>query len=95
MTQGIGILDFRTEGINYSQYRLIDKNETGTPGFLRFDQRFPKFHAYFEMLKELQSVHSARADLVMSGAAGNAIISREIEKTIKMIYAARNNGLSP
>ena len=40
MTQGIGILDFRTEGINYSQYRLIDKNETGTPGFLRFDQRF-------------------------------------------------------
>ena len=47
-----------------------------------------KFHAYFEMLEELQSVLGTKVDLVMSGAVRNAIISREIEKTKKMIYAA-------
>lgn len=47
-----------------------------------------KFHAYFEMLEELQNVLGAKVDLVMSGAVRNTIISREIEKTKRMIYAA-------
>lgn len=47
-----------------------------------------KFHAYFEMLEELQRVLGTKVDLVMSGAVSNAIISREIEKTKRMIYAA-------
>ena len=47
-----------------------------------------KFHAYFEMLEELQIVLGTKVDLVMSGAVSNAIISREIEKTKRMIYAA-------
>jgi uncharacterized protein len=47
-----------------------------------------KFHAYFEMLEELQRVLGTKVDLVMSGAVRNAIISNEIEKTKKMIYAA-------
>jgi len=47
-----------------------------------------KFHAYFEMLEELQSVLGTKVDLVMSGAVSNAIIYREIEKTKRMIYAA-------
>jgi predicted nucleotidyltransferase len=47
-----------------------------------------KFHAYFEMLEELQRVLGTKVDLVMSGAVRNAIISREIDKTKKMIYAA-------
>jgi uncharacterized protein len=47
-----------------------------------------KFHAYFEMLEELQRVLGTKVDLVMSGAVRNAIISREIEKTKRMIYAA-------
>jgi uncharacterized protein len=47
-----------------------------------------KFHAYFEMLEELQRVLGTKVDLVTSGAVRNAIISHEIEKTKKMIYAA-------
>ena len=47
-----------------------------------------KFHAYFEMLEELQRVLGTKVDLVMSVAVSNAIISREIEKTKRMIYAA-------
>ena len=47
-----------------------------------------KFHAYFEMLEELQRVFGTKVDLVMSGAVSNAIISREIEKTKRMVYAA-------
>lgn len=47
-----------------------------------------KFHAYFELLEELQRVLGTKVDLVMSGAVRNAILSREIEKTKKMIYAA-------
>lgn len=45
-----------------------------------------KFHAYFEMLEELQSVLGNKVDLVMSGAVRNAIIKREIEKTKRLIY---------
>jgi predicted nucleotidyltransferase len=44
-----------------------------------------KFHAYFEMLDELQRV---LVDLVMSGAVRNAIIAREIEKTKLIIYGS-------
>jgi predicted nucleotidyltransferase len=47
-----------------------------------------KFHAYFEMLDELQRVLGTKEDLVMSGAVCNAIISREIENTKRMIYRA-------
>ena len=47
-----------------------------------------KFHAYFEMLDELQGVLGTKVDLVMSGAVRNAVIAREIEKSKRMIYAA-------
>ena len=47
-----------------------------------------KFHAYFEMLDELQSVLGSKIDLVMSGAVRNAIIAREIERTKRKIYGA-------
>ena len=47
-----------------------------------------KFHAYFEMLDELQSVLGTKVDLVMSGAVRNAIIAREIERTKRKIYGA-------
>jgi predicted nucleotidyltransferase len=47
-----------------------------------------KFHAYFEMLDELQRVLGAKVDLVMSGAVHNAIIAREIERTKRIVYAA-------
>jgi predicted nucleotidyltransferase len=47
-----------------------------------------KFHAYFEMLDELQRVLGTKVDLVMSGAVRNAIIAGEIEKTKRIIYGA-------
>ena len=47
-----------------------------------------KFHAFFEMLDELQIVLGTKVDLVMSGAVGNTIIGREIEKTKGIIYGA-------
>jgi uncharacterized protein len=47
-----------------------------------------KFHAYFEMLDELQRVLGTKVDLVMSGAVRNAIIAREIEKTKRIIYGS-------
>ncbi len=47
-----------------------------------------KFHAYFEMLDELQSILGNKVDLVMSGAVRNAIIKREIEKTKRLIYGS-------
>jgi predicted nucleotidyltransferase len=47
-----------------------------------------KFHAYFEMLDELQSVLGNKVDLVMIGAVHNPIIKCEIEKTRRLIYGA-------
>jgi len=47
-----------------------------------------KFHAYFEMLSELQEMLGPKVDLVMSGAVRNDVIAREIEKTKRMIYAS-------
>jgi predicted nucleotidyltransferase len=47
-----------------------------------------KFHAFLEMLDELQSVLGTKVDLVMSGVVRNANISREIKYTKRMIYAA-------
>lgn len=47
-----------------------------------------KFHAYFEMLDELQEILGSKVDLVMSGAVRNDVIAREIEKTKRMIYAS-------
>ena len=47
-----------------------------------------KFHAYFEMLDELQSILGTKVALVMSGAVRNALIAREIEKTKRLIYGA-------
>ncbi len=47
-----------------------------------------KFHAYFEMLDELQSILGTKVDLVMSGAVRNAVIAREIKKTKRLIYGA-------
>ena len=47
-----------------------------------------KFHAYFEMLDELQRELGNKVDLVMSGAVQNAIIKDEIEKTKRLIYGS-------
>ncbi len=47
-----------------------------------------KYHAYFAMLDELQSVLGTKVDLVMRGAVRNAIIKHEIEKTKRLIYDA-------
>lgn len=47
-----------------------------------------KFHAFFEMLDELQRVLGTKVDLVMSGAVRNALIAREIEKTKRIIYGS-------
>jgi predicted nucleotidyltransferase len=47
-----------------------------------------KFHAYFEMLDELQQLLGSKVDLVMSGAVRNEVIAREIEKTKRIIYAS-------
>jgi predicted nucleotidyltransferase len=47
-----------------------------------------KYHAYFEMLDELQSALGTKVDLVMSGAVSNAIIKHEIEMTKRLIYDA-------
>ena len=47
-----------------------------------------KFHAYFEMLDELQRVLGTKVDLVMSGAVRNAIIAREIENTKRINYGS-------
>lgn len=47
-----------------------------------------KMHAYFEMLDELQALLEAKVDLVMVGAVRNERVSREIEETKRMLYAA-------
>jgi predicted nucleotidyltransferase len=47
-----------------------------------------KFHAYFDMLDELQQLLGSKVDLVMSGAVRNAVIAHEIERTKRMIYAS-------
>jgi uncharacterized protein len=47
-----------------------------------------KFHAFFEMLDELQRVLGTKVDLVMSGAVRNAIIAREIEKAKRIVYGS-------
>lgn len=47
-----------------------------------------KFHAYFKLLDELQSVLGKKVHLVMSGAVRNAIIKGEIEQTKRLIYGA-------
>lgn len=47
-----------------------------------------KFHAYFEMLDELQQLLGSKVDLVMGGAVRNEVIAREIEKTKRIIYAS-------
>jgi predicted nucleotidyltransferase len=47
-----------------------------------------KLHAYFEMLDELQALFGTKVDLVMTGAVRNEYMSREIEATKRMLYAA-------
>lgn len=47
-----------------------------------------KMHAYFDMLDELQTLLGTKVDLVMVGALHNEYISREIEATKQMLYAA-------
>jgi len=47
-----------------------------------------KTHAYFDMLDELQELLGTRVDLVMAGAVRNEHISRQIESTKRMLYAA-------
>jgi uncharacterized protein len=47
-----------------------------------------KAHAYFDLLEELQSLFSARVDLVMVGALKNRYIAREVETTKQVLYAA-------
>jgi len=47
-----------------------------------------KAHAYFDMLDELRGLLGAEVDLVMAGAVKNRFISRDIERTKQMLYAA-------
>ena len=47
-----------------------------------------KFHAYFEMLDELQQLLGSKVDLVMGAAVRNEVIALEIEKTKRIIYAS-------
>jgi len=47
-----------------------------------------KMHAYFDMLEELQELLGVKVDLVMAGAVRNEYISREIEATKQVLYAA-------
>lgn len=46
-----------------------------------------KFHVYFAMLDGRQQLHGSKVDLVMSGAACNAVSACEIEATKRMVYA--------
>ena len=47
-----------------------------------------KAHAYFDMLDELRGLLGTEVDLVMAGAVKNRFISRDIERTKQMLYAA-------
>ena len=47
-----------------------------------------KAHAYFYMLDELEEVLGTRVDLVMVGAIKNRDISRDVEATKRVLYAA-------
>ncbi len=47
-----------------------------------------KMHAFFDMRDELQALLGTKVDLVMAGAVRNEYISREIDATKRMLYAA-------
>ncbi len=49
---------------------------------------YAKVEAYFGLLEELRIVLGRDVDLVMSGAVKNRYISRDIDRTKQMVYAA-------
>ena len=49
---------------------------------------YARVDAYFGMLEELRALLGTKIDLVMAGAVKNPYISRDIERTKRMLYAA-------
>ena len=49
---------------------------------------YARVEAYFRMRDELRGLLQREIDLVMSGAVKNPYISREIERTKQLMYAA-------
>ena len=47
-----------------------------------------KFHIYLDAREAFRRIFKADVDLVMRGAVKNKIIAREIDRTMKLIYAA-------
>lgn len=47
-----------------------------------------KAHAYFDLLDALEDALGTHVDLVMVGAVKNRFLSREIERTKQLLYAA-------
>ena len=47
-----------------------------------------KFHVYLEAREAFRRIFNADVDLVMRGAVKNKVISSEIDRTKKLIYAA-------
>mgnify|MGYP006285994141 CR=1 FL=1 len=47
-----------------------------------------KFHVYLDAREAFRRIFKADVDLVMRGAVKNKIIAREIDSTMKLIYAA-------
>ena len=47
-----------------------------------------KFHVYLDAREAFRRIFKADVDLVMRGAVKNKIIAREIDRTMKLIYAA-------
>lgn len=46
-----------------------------------------KFHAYLDAREAFRRIFNADVDLVMRGAVKNQIITKEIDRTKKLIYA--------
>lgn len=55
--------------------------------FLPMDP-YARVDAYFGILEELRALLDTKVDLVMVGAIKNPYISREIERTKEVLYAA-------
>ena len=49
---------------------------------------YARVEAYFRMRDELRALLKREVDLVMAGAVKNPYLSREIERTKKLLYAA-------
>jgi predicted nucleotidyltransferase len=49
---------------------------------------YERVDAYFGLLEELRDMLGPKIDLIMAGAVKNPYISRDIERTKQMLYAA-------